>query len=422
METLSIFCIGTSHDRSEPWTLMRALYDLTAAAGEVLPADLPGATPDKPHVKVLFDGPEVRNTSNKFLLDACADAVTFIKKNNPQRVCLLGHSRGAVLATMIAARLHLEGLRAPPVFLWLLDTVARTGTMGGGPRVIEPFETLTVYPNVDHVVRVVMEDDPRTFFPLEEVRICLDGESVGTLDYEYEKQSGASSPEVTLIRMPGSHGTGTQVNPVAQAGSRLPTKLEGRRGPGINNARPGRLWPIGEACLINALRAIRDVNKEPAHPTRRGVPLTRTGNDFAGSNSELDTLLDAYARILMENRRTSSGWFRRNDVDRKPRPREGGPRREIQKVFQDPGIWDAGSRLHHYGRDFRSNALIVNEQHRFLLGQQGREDWAAAFEEAGRTHRWRRFFKLPSGIEEMRRKLPAQMVLFALDDVELEEI
>lgn len=421
MKTLTIFCIGTSHSRVENWTLMKALRDLTDAV-EVEPSGLDGQAPVADHVQVLFDGPPWFRTSNAFLRDACAAAVSFIVRHAPQRVYLFGHSRGAVLATMIAARLHAQQPPRGVQLLWLIDTVTRTSAAEGGAPAITRKDALTVYSNVDRLVRIVMEDDDRIKFPLEDVRILKpDGRS----DWEFKRDVEHGTPRVELIRMPGTHGTGTQVNRVAPSGATIPDTLPGAVDTGINYAGPGELWPIGEACLIHALRDL--------YANGSGVPLTPKGRDFAGvratgleTDLETDTLGQAYARIRSVNRRGRDRSFRRNDVPPE-RKMVAGKAMEYQVIRKEPWVPDHQSRLSRYGPDYRLNDLIVNEHHRRLIEDHAGTVYADALVALGRA-RWEQpAEELRVTVEKathtmMRKRLPAQVELIDITGITLVEL
>ena len=432
VDTLTFFCIGTGHKRGEVWTLMPALFDLCDSF-EVAPRLLVEASIGVDHVKVLIDGPETFLVSNQYLLDWCDNAVAFIERCQPRRLCLVGHSRGAVLATMIAAALRTRGsVKSTKVMLWLLDTVAVTDARGGITNVIGPARTLTVYDNVDQLVRVVMEDEGTEIagqpaFPLEQLRIDLgDGRIVP--DYEHRRGAGTRGPRITHIRMPGTHGTGTQVNTMTPNGSDVATEAPSGEQSGITTVRPGDVWPIGEACLIHALRALRDVDAVgPARrnaPNPNGVPLTDKGHQFAGTVHSApppvrtgDTLLAAYERILLHNRRTPTGAVKINDVSKDllaPTP--------TQKYRFIRGRRSAGQ-LGPYGTDFTSGAgepMIVNDDHRALISVVHGSDWAEAVETRSRTGQWPAR-PAPPEVDTTRAKLlalreahDAQYVLLAL--------
>jgi hypothetical protein len=282
-----------------------------------------------------------------------ARAVSYIRTHRPSTVCLLGHSRGAVVASMIAARIHRDRAWTvkPTVYMWLLDIVAHTDV--GGPPPLDEAETLTAYPSVSQLVRIVMEDDSSLIhddvlraFPLEDYWISND--VIRVADYVHERKVLNVHPRVELVRMPGTHGTGTQVNPMAKSGEALPRGTIDRvrdRDP----AKPGELWPIGEACLVDALYRMRDWQ----------VPLTVDGTRFAGEIAPSQpNLLAAYSQVLMANRRRDRAILC-NDVGRS---RAGA----IQEYAFRTGTRST-SRLGRYGRDLRANPLVVNEQHLGLL-------------------------------------------------------
>ena len=105
--------------------------------------------------------------------------VRFIKNNQPETVCLFGHSRGAVLATMIAARLHEAAPTVTGAKLWLLDLVGKTD-IGMSPY-LDDSVTRTAYPNVSDIVRIVMEDEPSTvMFPLQSFSVQRAGAPPGS--------------------------------------------------------------------------------------------------------------------------------------------------------------------------------------------------------------------------------------------------
>ena len=232
MKTLSVFCVGTSHFASEQWTLMRALYDLTVAELELVhpdPGELAKRRSSERNAKIVFDGPYIGLTSNKFMSDRANAAARFIKNNQPETICLFGHSRGAVLATMIAARLHEAAPTVTGAKLWLLDLVGKTD-IGMSPY-LDDSVTRTAYPNVSDIVRIVMEDEPSTsMFPLQSFSVQRAGVP-RVLDHVHA--GSQDRPQVKLMRLPGSHGTGTQVNPMNA----------GRRPPADDRHHQHQAWP-----------------------------------------------------------------------------------------------------------------------------------------------------------------------------------
>ena len=148
------------------------------------------------------------------------------------------------------------------VRLWLLDLVTHTDWKGGFPE-LPPAETRTIGTHVDQVVRVVMEDE-YNLPPCFRSRTSGCARSAGGTSSDTQAPGTA---RLTFIRMPGGHGSGTQVNPLSSRGAEL--------GDGdITSATPGRLWPIGEACLAHALDALE--SEWGVAPQAQGRRLPRT--------------------------------------------------------------------------------------------------------------------------------------------------
>jgi len=326
--TLSVFCIGTGHTQDEQWNLLRALYDLTDATE----TDRESATTSPPadpngQFKLIFDGPETFFTSNEQLRANRDAAVDVIRIVNPKRICLFGHSRGAVLATMIAGAIR---SRNADVRLWLLDLVTHTDWKGGFPT-IPPEESRTIYSNVNEVVRVVMEDEFNVplMFPLEDVRVAQPPPEKS--DWQ---RFPPGSTRGSFVRMPGGHGSGTQVNPIRRPDAEL--------GVGdITTADPSSLWPIGEACLIHAL------DKCAAW----GVRL----ESKAGQYRAPGRLVESYARIRLVNGRRADRHILLNDCDKSSSSYK-------QKLSHQWGRRSSEALL-NFGLDRRFDPLIVNYEH-----------------------------------------------------------
>ncbi len=350
MKTLSVFCVGTSHFASEQWTLMRALYDLTVAELELVhpdPGELAKRRSSERNAKIVFDGPYIGLTSNKFMSDRANAVVRFIKNNQPETVCLFGHSRGAVLATMIAARLHEAAPTVTGAKLWLLDLVGKTD-IGMSPY-LDDSVTRTAYPNVSDIVRIVMEDEPSTvMFPLQSFSVQRAG-APRVLDHVHA--GSQHRPRVKLMRLPGSHGTGTQVNPMTRDGDLLPTT-------DITKTEPGQLWPIGEVCLISALH----------HLDKWGVGLRDEAHAWIGRRRGRN-LLRAYAMIRQRNLRVAGGkGIQLNNASGDGSALLGTRSTQWTQTIK-PNVKGerADDELNKFGTDHRQNRFVVNDQHLRVL-------------------------------------------------------
>lgn len=345
MSTLSIMCLGTSHSRDEPWSLMTALFDLVAAT-EITEDQLrdPNHSLGPGDHKIIFDGPAVFGTSNATLHENSELACQLIHASQPDTVCLLGHSRGAVLCAMIAAKCYHPpyNMTAKRFQLFLVDIVAHTHALGGLPTVGRDLG-LTVYRNTRSLVRVVMEDEYEwdEVFPLEDVRVSERmGGGTGPSRFDHDREQTITE-DAEFIRLPGGHGSATQVNPIKRVDELLP--------PGsILTERPGSIWPIGEVCLTTALLRLK----------QWGVGLI--DESFATEAG----LFNAYANVLRRHPRRPDGQVLLNDVNvSKPG--------EKQKISYVEGQ-RSGLKLADFGSEFRQpGQLVVNDQHLALYRQHG---------------------------------------------------
>jgi hypothetical protein len=241
MSNFYCFNIGTGHNRNEKSNLLVKLFN-DCPANPYLPGSEGGLD-----FKYINDGvgsvdprtgQKGKNNSDKkgnYLghglkekTDATVDVIrtlndppstsnrTLNKPGYPiDKVFLVGHSRGAVLSLRIAAKLYdLYGDKVQ-VFLFLLDPVkfSNIGT---------DYENREIHPNVAAIQIIAMEDlhnsclyyggKDNQGFKLLTIMWTLDGAKklVGT--------DGRKNLNDVWIRMPGSHGTGSQVDgsPIGQ--------------------------------------------------------------------------------------------------------------------------------------------------------------------------------------------------------------
>ena len=261
MKTFSIFCIGTGHDSKEEFNILTVLHRLT----EAVDVDNNGGThvqkvsqPNAEHHKILYDGPPDLPDILAFkaaatrMIQVRDNAIKLIQSVNLPSgrsgreakitVNLVGHSRGAVNCLMIASELDKQfGSRDCHCNLFLIDPVKVTDTLSVLPKGRVPeTDTRFIFDNVKKVVQIVMEDDVKF---LNVVGIF----KLYKIEEERVRPAPDGSQRITNIRLPGTHGTATQCNP-------LITSVEAN---GLV-IPPEKIWPIGGVALSTILQYLQD--------------------------------------------------------------------------------------------------------------------------------------------------------------------
>jgi hypothetical protein len=299
---LSIFNIGTEHDHSETSNLLVKLFH-DCPSRPITATGSPGNGDDH---KVINDGVGASNPDEGVAarvikaLPRKLDALTgdslvkksqemfqLVKRLNPQIVTLVGHSRGAVAAVRTAALLWKEfGTLSPDVNLWLLDPVKFSAR---GTHDINQ----EIHANVKHLRIVVMEDTHdicgyKGGFKLLHLENQVVGK--GRRDIEVDR----------YIRMPGSHGTGSQVdgNPIGEVTFQIARRdLAGWHAP-----VGAGVWSEPKIC--NEYFGIHRVNEVTKHEISSlwrlmgGTELSRKVNDNAAPGGFKTVTTDSRARRL----------------------------------------------------------------------------------------------------------------------------
>jgi hypothetical protein len=336
MPTLSVFCIGTGHTREEKFNLLAALHSLVAATG--IPDGKRPVPPEDPaigpHYKLIYDGPpnlpqlpepqliRVRETTAAVL--AALQASRPPTASDPWIVNLAGHSRGAVACMMAAAVLTQKNLPAK-VNMFLIDTVKRASTSDEvGLRILG---------NTQEFFQIVMEDEPTLVFKLANIQARL-------------TNNDTQAPLIRHIRLPGTHGTATQCNP-------LTSKCDTVKDVSLSNTPLPRLWPLGGVAIRHALRKFQEW----------GSPLTEAGLRYIGQakgqpfNEAVfrNILLSEYWRIL-DLHPFDNGHRHVNDV---PSSKPG----VVQDVRRVKGIRSEAELGKRAANPFRKSNIFVNQQH-----------------------------------------------------------
>jgi hypothetical protein len=212
MSQLSLFNIGTGHHQGESNNLLVALHrDCTSRSASGLISsrggnwkfinDGAGSVEEGGGIKAKIasvPGNAMGSGSTKGVVTTTDKMVELFERVNPDQVNICGHSRGAITSVRIAAKLF-KISPGTPVNLFLVDPVKR---MGQGTD----FYNREIHPNVNRILCVVMEDvGDKGLFKF----MSLKTKGVGT------KRAHLTSDK--FLRMPGAHGTATQVDaPIGQ--------------------------------------------------------------------------------------------------------------------------------------------------------------------------------------------------------------
>lgn len=275
-KVMTIYAIGTGHSYLEPYNTLVTLCNNTTADCKILsttsyqnfkyndkPEPLENLTrindsdfKNKNQVCVLVNGiakqagpDEAHTTQDKQL----RNLIGLIQTYQPDRLNMVGHSRGAVTCLRIAK--NIEGKPLPVGLkcnIFCIDPVAWISYMGG--------KDYTLTANVSEYKRIAMEDDApinTSVFPIMTIKSINGGYQIQPIDN---------------IRLPGTHGTATQCNPILKAGENA-----------AQHSSTNRKWPIGHSTYIM-------INKQ------LDSWETIMGQDF----SDFD-LIDNYAAIVNNN-------------------------------------------------------------------------------------------------------------------------
>lgn len=301
MSHLSVFNIGTGHNRNEKDNLLVKLFDDCPS----LPID--DSTIDdvtvnlaaRGHRKVINDGlgSEEADTGapgraessarhfregllGKGLESRALRMVRLIERTSGlTEVTMAGHSRGAMIALRTAIELWNKYKKDFRVNLWLLDPVEFS--LDGG----KPYREIPA--NVQHVRIVVMEDTHD---------IC--GYRGG---FKLQTLLGSNDPtRNNFIRMPGSHGTASQVNgnPIGEVAFQIARRDFRRWNVPVGSA----LWSNFDLC--NEYFRIHLVNPVTKHEVSRlkslmgYTELSRLVNDADAPDGSKTVTTDSRAKKL----------------------------------------------------------------------------------------------------------------------------
>lgn len=335
---MTIYAIGTGHSYLEPFNTLVKLCDDTKADYKILSTtsyknyqynDSPQPLEklkeinlsdyqNKNQVCVLvngvakFAGPdEAQLIQNKCILNL----ISLIEGYNPDILNMVGHSRGAMTCLRIAEDIDsLLWAANLACNVFCIDPVDWTTYKDG--------KSYTLSSNIRGYKRIAMEDDSST------------GSSIDTFPLMTIKSSATytiSSDD--NIRLPGTHGTATQCNPILESGKTA-----------YNN--PGKpLWPIGYSTYTT-------INKQ----------LISWGTEFNNISNDFQTI-NTYANMFINNPATLRGgvYIRTvNDLD--PCKPDAEQKTEMYISTRLPEGLDLLCK-----NIYRGGPLFINNQHHDLF-------------------------------------------------------
>ncbi len=250
-KVLTVYCIGSAHNYKENYNTLVSLCDSTNAGAKILITHAGNRTnyigvqtidreePLNPgwenqnQICVLIDGPNfdkgmpATEKSGEYINNQTDKLCVIASKYSPDIVNLVGHSRGAIMCNVFAWKLSdsmdykyhdknyfglsYTGTTNPIVNVFLIDPVNHTD--------ISIKFALGLSPVTNGYKRIIMEDaggvtgavstnsTDNYAFPLEKITDESSHYKIQTLDN---------------IRIPGTHGTASQLTPVANNGEKLP--------------------------------------------------------------------------------------------------------------------------------------------------------------------------------------------------------
>ncbi len=238
----SVFCIGTSHVHEEENNTIAVLGKACGSGG------------------LINDGPGTRKGwfDNKFnglvgwgMNDKLEATIAAIKKLAPlpDVVNMTGHSRGAILCHMIAHRLYTDPTtRHITVNMIVLDPVHQSLVPHAGA------EHLDDNPNLKSYQAILMENEDQGV------------KGAPNFPFKFVEAPESMSKRIHYIRMPGSHGSGSQniTNPVGTATLHLIANFM--------RARGTQFPSIGKPTALDMCEYFADIHtKNPMLGTGRVV-------------------------------------------------------------------------------------------------------------------------------------------------------
>lgn len=261
MSVLNVFLIGTGHTQEEEFNLLVLLHDLVSAetiktkANYEMDGDSFRASTLRGDVKVVFDGPGFTDlplqagpkmTTVRDEVRRLAEQMKTVQGANVETVNLFGHSRGAITAIYTANELADKNL-INSCNLFLVDPVKRA-------RI--PDDKANILPEITKDCIVLAMEDEAFFGSIKPPGMT------GNI-FKLEKLTRADEGEIKYIRLPGTHGTATQCNPVTDSGEdvktvqgALPPRSDLTAEQRTRNARAllkKPIWPIGGFALRRGL-------------------------------------------------------------------------------------------------------------------------------------------------------------------------
>jgi hypothetical protein len=269
MSLFNVFNIGTGHNRNEKNNILVILKHTTI--GDDYSENM--EKNKHQHINYINDGPGSKDPEDgggtaigKLLTlkgvagqlqgwgikDKTDATVAAIKKMDPAIVNLIGHSRGAILSMRIAAKLYEADPVRPTCNLFLLDPV-KFSCLG------TDYYNREIHDNVDSLRIIVMEEAQNKF-------------SLLTIKRRYAGHRTRSDvPSDCYIRMPGTHGTCSQITGHPIGNVTLETIRRWQKDVG---SKPIHVWR--DTQLINEYSRILSIN--PIVKNEGGM-LTRLVNN-----------------------------------------------------------------------------------------------------------------------------------------------
>lgn len=312
MTIAAILCIGTSHNASENANVLVKLCGAisTRLKGLGIEGNHCGRGTNANRIARRFaDGiPNESNGGWTWLNDGQNGAGSGMKDQSkanfeiieslptfPTDVVLVGHSRGAICCLRIAALLQKQyRANSPRCHLFLYDPVKRLaqGT---------DYYNRTIHANVDTIKVIAMEDEDATTAGAKNFKLMsikTDGDAAGEIEY---------------LRLPGTHGSATQVTgfPIGQVGYMLALEWLGQLGGNANVPHAAGL-DLSQESFCRWYHRINLVN--PVENGQRSVndvvggKVTRAANS-ALSPHTLGKRNQVLGTLAGENPYQGSGFF-----------------------------------------------------------------------------------------------------------------
>jgi len=219
MTIAAIFCIGTGHDHSEDANVLVKLHSACTLRDLGVEGNHTKDKTDTARISTtsiptasnggwtwLNEGQNNISGGMKAQSSANADLVEALP-SLPEHVILVGHSRGAICCLRIAAELQkrLKG-KSPKCHIFLYDPVKRQ-------RQGTDWYNRTIHANVQNLKIIAMEDEDKMELNVKAFKLMAVKRGANGIEID----------EGNYLRLPGTHGTATQVMgfPIGQVGYML---------------------------------------------------------------------------------------------------------------------------------------------------------------------------------------------------------